>query len=286
MNVTFTQSRDHLASFLRKKKSGSPLPDTHKDPELPIFTPRPPSLPGTRTLVKQTSRSDASVADHLLRTSPTSLKATLEEQSTSQSTCTKEGVDDSPLPPCFSGRQEQPPRFTTHTTDCEDEDNSKIHQHSLLDSYRTDSTSGSHSTHYDCVSAVTEYVAPPIEDLVLATPSTIPLGNREEGEGEEREEEEGEGEEEEEEEEGERERCAPLSSVELATLSLHVIDILPQLAVYLSMDYSQYEHIISSESSPQRQSMAVSGGLSRVMPVCMYGGLSGVMHVCMEVSVG
>ena len=49
-----------------------------------------------------------------------------------------------------------------------------------------------------------------------------------------------------------------LSSVELASLSLKVVDILPQLAVYLGVEYGEYEEILASEPSPQRQSMSVS----------------------------
>ena len=55
-----------------------------------------------------------------------------------------------------------------------------------------------------------------------------------------------------------RGKYTPLTTVELATLSLQVGDILPQLAVYLGVDYEDYEHISSTETSLQRQSMTVS----------------------------
>ena len=60
--------------------------------------------------------------------------------------------------------------------------------------------------------------------------------------------------------EGEKDRVdvVPLSSVELASLSLKVIDILPQLAVYLGVGYCEYERVVESEPSPQRQSISVS----------------------------
>ena len=50
----------------------------------------------------------------------------------------------------------------------------------------------------------------------------------------------------------------PLRPTELATLSLLVVDTLPQLIVFLGMDYSEYEKITSEETSPQRQSLKVS----------------------------
>lgn len=60
------------------------------------------------------------------------------------------------------------------------------------------------------------------------------------------------------EKEAAEEELDSLSSVELASLSLKVVDILPQLAVYLGVEYGEYEEILASEPSPQRQSMSVS----------------------------
>ena len=57
--------------------------------------------------------------------------------------------------------------------------------------------------------------------------------------------------------EEDEETVAALTPIELATLSLHVVDILPQLTVYLCMDYGEYERLTREESSPQRQSMKV-----------------------------
>ena len=61
-------------------------------------------------------------------------------------------------------------------------------------------------------------------------------------------------------EEVEGEEVDSLSSVELASLSLRVVDILPQLAVYLGVEYREYEDVVACEPSPQRQSMSVSQG--------------------------
>ena len=64
-----------------------------------------------------------------------------------------------------------------------------------------------------------------------------------------------------------------LTSVELACVSLRVVDILPQLAVYLGVEYGEYESVVSSEPSPQRQSFSVS-----VVCVCVSVGV-GIMSI-------
>ena len=285
-DASIAQSCDHLSGLYRRQKSESPLPGVPNDPELPIFTPSSPALPGRRT-PKQMPGSDRSVAGlnppsalrhsrsgpgtvskpswptHCAKPTSSSLPlgqtrkfpvadstaslqnvtsvdwGELEEQSGSQEPRDREEGTDSPLPPavCSTGSVElQSPPLPSQTHDCDRPSN----QHSLDSSVQLASAitgvSDKMSTLEPTLEQVGEYVVPPTEDTVLQTNlSSATLEN-----------------------EGEGQKCAPLLPVELATLSLQVVDILPQLAVYLSMGYSEYERIIYDESSPQKQSMAVS----------------------------
>lgn len=235
------QFHDHL-SFHRRQKSESPLPDVPSDPELPTFTPKKPALPGNRA-PKQPPRSDASglLPRSALKSGtsvPGSRKVLLPSHRSSPSSLHQMrkfvSVTESSLSKPTSGEPHlgHEPREKVLTdvislscspdsTEPSEGNDVGTNQH-RLESESLSSTCDKLFTH-----TPSESVAPPTDDMLLHILDSY------------------------------KDPCAPLSSTELATLSLKVLDTLPQLAVYLGIDYSEYESITANEPSPQRQSMAV-----------------------------
>ena len=280
-------------SLHSRKKSDSPLPEIASTPELPIFVPQTPIPPGSRTQTKsrqipvpipgqsglgtaklshptlpptvsssQQAEGDAPVIETMTSVSTT----VLGEGSDLYLQTSQEEVIGKMNPPQGDGSDD---RATSHGADVAS-DVAQVPASPLQVSEHTLSTASSDKVAFT--------LAPITSDAEYGETASL---EKHEGEREgEREERERERESKVEEEEGEggedREMCAPLSDIELALLSLQVVDILPQLAVCLCMEYSEYERITHNEPSPQRQSMAVSTGHT---PLCSHA-LTHVQCTC------
>ena len=233
------QAGSHLWSQHCRKKSDSPLPEVPSDPELPIFNPQSPVPPGNRTRKLSPLKSDMSGAGFQVPI-PVCPRSGL---GTVQQSCPTLYAEVDPPRPSSTTLQQRTERETT-----------------AIKSIMSAPDLGARESPSD---NKVSFTAPqePIFQLLGGGDSH----EEEEREGEEEGVRDGAGEKEEQEgagEKGDKEEVggisAPLSDEELAKLSLQVVDILPQLAVYLCIDYSEYQHIVWSEPSPQRQSMAVS----------------------------
>ena len=274
-NLTFGQSPTHLLSLHSRQESESPLPEVPSCPELPIFNPQAPTAPGSRT-PKLSLRSDslrhlliphgpnlgtaAAASSQDLPLSETDTSTSQQEREVRGSSTTRTGA----LETGSEGQVQECPGLGV-----EEEEMRTNPEHSPTPpTQQAPVTTSPHHGDDDKRSNLAPASLGNDEPVQKGPPTEDTLsqgGKCSEREGErefERErEEEGESE-----REREGEQCAPLTPLELATLSLQVGDILPQLAVYLGVDYEEYEQITSTEPSLQRQSMAVSGrhGLTAV----------------------
>lgn len=247
------QLHDHL-SLHRRQKSESPLPEVPSDLELPTFTPKRPALPGNRA-PKQPLRSDASgplprsVLKHSSSVLESPRRVLLPSQHSSPSSLHKMKKVFSVTEPSLSILTSEGPNLQQTpgeevlsdvvSLSCSPDPTEPISASGGNDGGQRRLKSESLSTHTSACDklftlAPSESLAHPTDDTLLQTAATL---------------------------DSNEDPCAPLSSVELATLSLKVLDILPQLAVYLGIDYSEYESITAEEQSPQRQSMAVGNDI-------------------------
>ena len=249
------QLHDHL-TLHRRQKSESPLPEVPSVPELPSFTPKRPALPGNR-VPKQPLRSDASdplpqsVLKHSSSVQEYPRRVLLSLHHSSPSSLHKMKKVFSVTEPSLSELTSREPNLhllgqkhgeevltDVVSLSCSPDSTEPISA-SENDAGQRRLESESLSTPTACdklfTLAPSESLAPPTDDTLLQTAATT-LDSSEDP-------------------------CAPLSSVELATLSLQVLDILPQLAIYLGIDYSEYESVTAEEPSPQRQSMAVGNDI-------------------------
>lgn len=250
------QLHDHL-TLHRRHKSESPLPEVPSDPELPSFTPKKPALPGNR-VPKQPLRSDASdplpqsVLKHSSSVQESPRRVLLSSHHSSPSSLHKMKKVFSVTEPSLSELTSREPNLQllgqkhgeevltdVVSLSCSPDSTEPISASEGNGAGQRRLESESLSTPTACdkqfTLAPSESLAPPTDDTLLQTAATT-LDSSEDP-------------------------CAPLSSVELATLSLQVLDILPQLAIYLGIDYSEYESITAEEPSQQRQSMAVGNDI-------------------------
>lgn len=244
------QFREQLLSH-RRQKSESPLPEVPSDPELPTFTPQRPAQPGSRapkhppkssTLPQSVLKHSCSALGTPSRISlpshhysPLSLHRMKNVLSVTEASLSSEEPDlqhQAQVP-----REEDTTEVVSHSCSPDstepmqgDETYDAEHRSESEPSVQLASSSEKLFTLTPLNELINECVPPPSDVALLHTAVTL---------------------------DPEPDPCVPLSSVELATLSLNVLDILPQLAAYLGIDYSEYECIIADEPSPQRQSMAV-----------------------------
>ena len=277
-DVTFSQSHTHLRSLHSRKKSESPLPEVTGDSQLPVFDPKTPALPGNRaprlSLKSEAGGSPRHSPQVLIHARPGLGSVTL--------SCPALQVPEISPPPLYQSLRSPSPltsRYPVvgrHSSEGEikpiqrsgnqtqDDRGGAGEEQKILASVPTshdhpEANSLPKTSKVDSITASSKDSPPPpprplpqpghdqptsvLEPQLQSTPvappynmslmtDTLP--------------------------ETLVEKSDSLSSVELAVISLKVIDILPQLAVYLGVEYRDYEDVVASEPSPQRQSMSVS----------------------------
>ena len=294
IDTTLSQPHTHLRSLHSRQKSESPLPEFAVDSELPVFDPKTPALPGNRT-PRLSLRSEAVLSRHqppaLIHARPGLGSVTLScpvlhvpemnppppphQSLRSPSPLTsryKVGRHSSEvqLKPVKSGgiNQTKDDRGTKKQGDEEEREEESFasvptsHAHTRENPSPKASQEKEMTQDPHCVSPpplphplsvsiddrATCVSEPQLRSSIVSPYNLTLMENIVPGNDEQPP------------EKAEGEEIDSLSSVELASLSLRVVDILPQLAVYLGVEYGEYEDVVACEPSPQRQSMSVSQG--------------------------